>query len=55
MSSMKKSARCSKRRSKASVTKLEDLTIGFNYNGEVTLQDTQEILDKITSVHRQNG
>ena len=42
-----------KKKIKDSVTKLEDLTIGFNYNGEVTLEDTQEILDKITSVHRQ--
>ena len=42
-----------KKKIKATVTKLEDLTIGFHYNGEVTLQDTQEILDKITSVHRQ--
>ena len=38
---------------KGSVTKLEDLTIRFGYNGEVTLKDTQEILDKITGVHRQ--
>jgi hypothetical protein len=35
------------------VTKLEDLTIRFAYNGEVTLKDTQEILDKITGVHCQ--
>jgi hypothetical protein len=42
-----------KKKIKGSVTKLEDLTIRFAYNGEVTLKDTQEILDKITGVHRQ--
>lgn len=42
-----------KKKIKASVSKLEDLTIRFGYNGEVTLKDTQEILDKITTVHRQ--
>jgi hypothetical protein len=42
-----------KKKIKGSVTKLEDLTIRFAYNGEVTLKDTQEILDKITTVHRQ--
>jgi hypothetical protein len=42
-----------KKKIKKSITKLEDLTIRFTYNGEVTLKDTQEILDKITGVHRQ--
>ncbi|MDR3404589.1 MAG: hypothetical protein P4L99_18955 [Chthoniobacter sp.] len=42
-----------KKKIKSSVTKLEDLTIRFGYNGEVTLKDTQEILDKITEVNRQ--
>jgi hypothetical protein len=42
-----------KKKIKGSVTKLDDLTIRFNYNGEVTLKDTQEILDKITEVNRQ--
>jgi len=42
-----------KKKIKGSVTKLEDLTIRFDYNGEVTLKDTQEILDQITGVHRQ--
>ncbi|HUK83201.1 MAG TPA: hypothetical protein VLZ12_11290 [Verrucomicrobiae bacterium] len=42
-----------KKKIKGSVTRLEDLTIHFAYNGEVTLKDTQEILDKITGVHRQ--
>jgi hypothetical protein len=41
-----------KKKIKGSVTRLEDLTIRFGYNGEVTLKDTQEILDKITGVHR---
>jgi hypothetical protein len=42
-----------KKKIKGSVTKLEDLTIRFSYNGEVTLKDTSEILDKIAGVHRQ--
>jgi hypothetical protein len=42
-----------KKKIKGSVTKLEDLTIRFGYNGEVTLKDTQAILNKITGVHRQ--
>lgn len=42
-----------KKKIKGSVTRLEDLTIRFHYHGEVTLQDTQEILDKIVAVHRQ--
>jgi hypothetical protein len=42
-----------KKKIKGSVTRLEDLTIRFGYNGEVTLKDTQEILEKITGVHRQ--
>ncbi|HVE15542.1 MAG TPA: hypothetical protein VNB29_02340, partial [Chthoniobacterales bacterium] len=40
-----------KKKIKGSVTKLEDLSIRFDYNGEVTLDDTQEILEKITGVH----
>jgi hypothetical protein len=42
-----------KKKIKGTVTKLEDLTIRFGYNGEVTLKDTQEILIKITDVYRQ--
>jgi hypothetical protein len=42
-----------KKKIKSSVTRLEDLSIRFSYNGEVTLKDTQAILDKITGVHRQ--
>jgi hypothetical protein len=32
------------------VEKLEDLSIPFGYNGEVTLQDTEQILQKINGV-----
>ena len=39
-----------KKKIKASVQKLDDLSLRFGYNGEVTLKDTQEILDKITVV-----
>ena len=42
-----------KKKIKARVTRLEELTIRFSYNGEVTLKDTEEILEKITGVHRQ--
>jgi hypothetical protein len=42
-----------KKKIKSSVTKLEDLSIRFSYNGEVTLSDTSEILEKIAGVHRQ--
>jgi hypothetical protein len=42
-----------KKKIKGSLTKLDDLGIRFSYNGEVTLKDTQEILDKITAVHHQ--
>ena len=42
-----------KKKIKGNVTKLDDLSIRFDYIGEVTLKDTQEILDKITGVHRQ--
>jgi hypothetical protein len=41
-----------KKKIKASVTRLEELTMHFSYTGEVTLKDTQEILGKITGVHR---
>jgi len=39
-----------KKKIKGSVQRLEDLSIRFGYNGEVTLQDTQEILAKISGV-----
>ena len=40
-----------KKKIKSSVEKLEDLSIRFSYHGEVTLKDTQEILEKVTAVH----
>ncbi len=41
-----------KRKIKDTVTSRHDLGIRFRYNGEVTLADTDEILDKVTAVHR---
>jgi hypothetical protein len=41
-----------KRRIKATITRQEDLSIAFDYEGEVTAQDAQEILDKITALYR---
>jgi len=41
-----------KKKIKASVRKLDDLSITFDYSGEVTLEDTESILQKITEVHR---
>ncbi len=40
-----------KKKIKGSVERLEDLSIRFGYDGEVTLKDTQQILEKITAVH----
>jgi hypothetical protein len=40
-----------KKKIKASVRTLDDLSISFDYNSEVTLEDTEEILEKITAVH----
>lgn len=42
-----------KKKISASLYKLNDLSIHFDYTGEVTLQDTEEILEKITGVHKQ--
>jgi hypothetical protein len=42
-----------KRKIKDSITERHDLGIRFRYNGEVTIEDTEEILDKVTAVHRQ--
>ena len=42
-----------KKKIRASVTGLDDLSIRFGYSGEVTLNDTKQILEKITGVHRQ--
>jgi hypothetical protein len=41
-----------KRKIKSTVTRLDELTIAFDYEGEVTAQDAQEILDKITALYR---
>ena len=40
-----------KRKIRASVTKLEDLTIDFDYEGEVSAGDTEEVLDRIMALH----
>lgn len=39
-----------KKKIKDSVRRLDDLSVHFDYNGEVTLKDTQEILDRIGAV-----
>jgi hypothetical protein len=41
-----------KRKIKASVTRLDELGVGFDYNGEVSAADAQEVLEKIVSLHR---
>jgi hypothetical protein len=41
-----------KRKIKSSVTRLDELSITFDYEGEVTAQDAQEILDKIAALYR---
>lgn len=41
-----------KRKIKDSLYELDDLGIKFGYTGEVTLQDSEEILQKITAIHR---
>jgi hypothetical protein len=41
-----------KKKIKDSVTERHDLGIRFRYNGEVTLADSGEILDKVTAVHQ---
>jgi hypothetical protein len=40
-----------KRKIKATVTRLDDLTIAFDYDGEVTAEDADQILSKITALH----
>jgi hypothetical protein len=39
-----------KKKINGSVEKIDDLSIGFGYSGEVSLKDTEEILAKITAV-----
>jgi hypothetical protein len=41
-----------KRKIKASVTRLDDLGIAFDYDGNVSAEDAQLILERITSLHR---
>ena len=41
-----------KRKIKSSLTSVDELGITFEYMGEVTAQDAEEILEKITSLHR---
>jgi hypothetical protein len=40
-----------KRKIKASVTRLDELGVSFDYNGEVSAADAQEVLDKIVGLH----
>ena len=42
-----------KRKIKDTVTRLDELSIAFDYNGEVTAQDAEQILEKIASLHKQ--
>jgi hypothetical protein len=41
-----------KRKIKSTVSHMDALTIGFDYEGEVTGEDAREILDKITVLHQ---
>ncbi|HVP30039.1 MAG TPA: hypothetical protein VMW35_12880 [Myxococcota bacterium] len=40
-----------KRKIKTSITRLDELGIAFDYNGEVSASDAREVLDKITGLH----
>ena len=40
-----------KKKIKDRLASVDDLSIRFSYQGEVTLQDSEEILEKITAVH----
>jgi hypothetical protein len=40
-----------KRKIKSSVTRIDELSVAFDYNGEVTAADAQEILEKICCLH----
>lgn len=41
-----------KRKIKSSILSIDELGVTFGYTGEVTAQDAEEILEKITSLHR---
>jgi hypothetical protein len=41
-----------KRKIKASVTRVDELSVAFDYNGEVSGADAEEVLEKIVSLHR---
>jgi hypothetical protein len=41
-----------KRKIKATVSRLDELGIAFDYDGKVTAQDAQEVLDKISGLYR---
>jgi hypothetical protein len=41
-----------KKKIKGSLESTDDLSIQFSYQGEVSLQDSEEILEKITAVHQ---
>jgi len=40
-----------KRKIQTSVTRVDELTIGFAYDGEVSAADAKQILDKMASLH----
>ncbi len=41
-----------KRKIKSSVNHMDELSVTFDYSGEVTAEDAEEILEKITTLHR---
>ena len=41
-----------KRKIKSTLSRLDELTIAFDYDGEVTARDADEILTKIMTLHR---
>lgn len=40
-----------KRKIKGSLGRMDELSVGFDYEGEVTGEDTREILDKVSAMH----
>ena len=44
-----------KRKIKASLTSVDELGMSFDYTGEAIAQDAEEILEKITTLHRRAG